>query len=282
MKVTPSRPASSAADRRLAGAGHPHHHDVTGVAAVSRPTGAALAAVAGVATLTCMSTVYHSVLADLGPRIVGGGARRRARSSPWSGSARGTASRAPSPARSSRCSPRCASWRAAVAPGSASSPQDEWDAYDPALIRWRLGGEGRLHHLQELSQLRAAVEPASAALAAQHADDAQRAEIVRLAEQMETSGAAGDLTTFLEQDVAFHRLLLRASGNAMFQALGDVVEEVLRGRTDHHLMPPTPKPEARRLHHVVADAVAGREPEVARTAMTAICVEVVSELDRPH
>jgi hypothetical protein len=33
---------------------------------------------------------------------------------------------------------------------------------------------------------------------------------------------------------------------------------------------------------VVADAVAGREPEVARAAMTAICVEVVSDLGRPH
>ena len=106
--------------------------------------------------------------------------------------------------------------------------------------------------------------------------------MVRLAEELEATGSAGDLKTFLEHDVAFHRLLLRSSGNAMFAALGDVVEEVLRGRTDHDLMPPTPKPEARRLHQVVADAVAGREPEVARAAMTAICAEVVSDLDRPH
>lgn len=161
-------------------------------------------------------------------------------------------------------------------------PREQWDDYDPAIIRWRLAGEHRLRHLHELAQLRAAIEPASAALAAIHADGDQRAEIVRLAEQMEASGAAGDLQTFLEQDVAFHRLLLRASGNVMFSGLGDVVEGVLRGRTDHDLMPTEPKREARRLHQVVAEAVAGGEGEVARYAMTAICAEVVSDLGHPH
>lgn len=158
----------------------------------------------------------------------------------------------------------------------------EWDDYDPAIIRWRLEGDQRLRHLHELAELRAAIEPASAALAASHADADQRTEIVRLAEQMEASGAAGDLQLFLEQDIAFHRLLLRASGNVMFAGLGDVVEGVLRGRTDHDLMPPEPKREARRLHQVVAEAVAGGEAEVARHAMTAILAEVVSDLGHDH
>ena len=103
---------------------------------------------------------------------------------------------------------------------------------------------------------------------------------MRLAEEMETSGAAGDLATFLDLDIAFHRLLLTASGNLMFEALGDVVEEVLRGRTDHHLMPAEPKPEARRLHLMVAEAVAAGDADVAQAAMHAICVEVVSEMQR--
>ena len=161
-------------------------------------------------------------------------------------------------------------------------PRDRWDDFDPAVIRWRLEGADRVEHLHQLAELRAAVEPSSAALAAAHADAEQRAEIVRLAEEMERSGAAGDLRTFLEQDVAFHRLLLRASGNVMFARLGDVVEEVLRGRTDHDLMPSEPKREARRLHQVVAEAVAGGEGEVARFAMTAICAEVVADLRHDH
>ncbi|HJR37943.1 MAG TPA: FCD domain-containing protein, partial [Nocardioidaceae bacterium] len=132
----------------------------------------------------------------------------------------------------------------------------------------------------QLSQLRAAIEPPAAALAALNADDGSRRRIVEVADALETTGAAGDLRTFLEHDVLFHRLLLESSGNSMFLGLAYVVEEVLRGRTDHDLMPPHPKPEARRLHAVVAEAVAGREPEVAQAAMTAICAEVVAAMGR--
>ncbi|ANH38702.1 HTH-type transcriptional regulator LutR [Nocardioides dokdonensis FR1436] len=154
-------------------------------------------------------------------------------------------------------------------------PRDEWHSYDPAVVRWRLGGAQRTAHLQELSQLRAAIEPASAALAAERATPQDGAALLRLAQDMETTGAAGDLLTFLEHDVAFHRSLLHLSGNQMFAGLCDVVEEVLRGRTDHDLMPAHPKPEARRLHLQVAQAVAAGEPGAARAAMTAICTEVL-------
>ena len=113
-----------------------------------------------------------------------------------------------------------------------------------------------------------------------NADDGQRRRIVEVADALESTGAAGDLRAFLEHDVVFHRLLLESSGNSMFMGLAYVVEEVLRGRTDHDLMPPHPKPEARRLHAVVAEAVAGGEPEVAQAAMTAICAEVVAAMGR--
>lgn len=159
-------------------------------------------------------------------------------------------------------------------------PRSSWDVYDRAVIRWRLAGPERQEQLHQLSQLRAAIEPPAAALAALNADDGSRRRIVEVADALETTGAAGDLRTFLEHDVHFHRLLLESSGNSMFLGLAYVVEEVLRGRTDHDLMPPHPKPEARRLHAVVAEAVAGREPEVAQAAMTAICAEVVAAMGR--
>ena len=159
-------------------------------------------------------------------------------------------------------------------------PRDMWDVYDRAVIRWRLAGREREAQLHQLSQLRAAIEPPAAALAALNADDGQRRQIVEVAEAMESTGAAGDLRTFLEHDVVFHRVLLEASGNSMFVGLAYVVEEVLRGRTDHQLMPARPKPEARRLHAVVAEAVAGGEPEVAQAAMAAICAEVVTAMGR--
>jgi DNA-binding FadR family transcriptional regulator len=156
--------------------------------------------------------------------------------------------------------------------------EEHWDVFDPAVLRWWLASSRRPELIQQLTQLRVSIEPLAAALAAEHATDEQRAHVVSLAEQMEETGGRGDLRAFLEHDVAFHRLLLDASGNVMFARLGDVVEEVLRGRTDHHLMPPEPKPEARRLHSMVADAVDRQQPDVAQAAMSAICAEVLAAM----
>lgn len=159
-------------------------------------------------------------------------------------------------------------------------PAGEWDMFDPAVTRWRLAGPFRGTALHQLTQLRAAVEPPAAALAACHADAQQRARIVDLAGLLEATGSSGDLRTFLEYDVEYHGLLLIASQNAMFAGLTQVVEAVLRGRTDHDLMPPQPKVEARRLHAAAAEAVAAGEPEVAQAAMAGICAEVVAEMAR--
>ncbi len=228
-------------------------------------------------TLTGMSTVYDSVLANLGPRIVRGSLPGGSVITlEWLAQEYGVSRTIAREVVRVLTSMRIVESRRRT--GIRVLPCEDWNAYDPALIRWRLEGDQRRQHLRELSQLRAAVEPISASLAAVHADQAQRAEIVRLAAALETSGSAGDLSTFLEHDVAFHRLLLRASANSMFAALGDVVEEVLRGRTGHDLMPSTPKPEARRLHQMVADAVSNGEADVAAAAMSAICVEVVSQM----
>lgn len=226
-----------------------------------------------------MSTVYTGVLAELGPRIVDGQLPAESTLTlDWLQTEFGVSRTIAREVVQVLASMGLVQSRRRI--GIRVRPASDWDHFDPAVIRWRLAGRGRAQHLYELSQLRAAIEPPSAALAAEHADDAARVEVVRLAREMETAGAAGDLETFLDLDIAFHRLLLGASGNVMFEGLGDVVEEVLRGRTGYDLMPPEPKPEARRLHQMVADAVAAGEADVAHAAMQAICVEVVSEMLR--
>lgn len=232
-----------------------------------------------------MSTVYQGVLAELGPRIVGGTIPvGSVLTLEQLGEEYGVSRTIAREVVQVLVSMGLVESRRRT--GITVLPRTSWDSYDPAVIRWRLDGPDRREHLAELTQLRSAVEPAAAELAAHRADDTQRAEVVRLAEQLEETGAARDLAAFLEIDIAFHRLLLTASGNVMFAGLGDVVEEVLRGRTGHDLMPPEPKPEARRLHSMVALAVERGDAEVARAAMTTICLEVVAGIDEmlavPH
>jgi DNA-binding FadR family transcriptional regulator len=141
-------------------------------------------------------------------------------------------------------------------------PAAAWNVYDPQVIRWRLAGADRPRQLRSLTVLRSAVEPVAAALAATHATAEQCAAITECAIGMVAHSRGHKLEGYLLHDVAFHRLILTASGNEMFARLGDVVEEVLAGRTHHEVMFDDPDPAAVTLHVQVAEAI--REGDAAR------------------
>ncbi|WP_091675487.1 FadR/GntR family transcriptional regulator [Amycolatopsis marina] len=154
----------------------------------------------------------------------------------------------------------------------------EWNHYDPRLIRWRLDGEGRTSALRTLTELRAAVEPSAARYAALRAGPDERGRLRALADQLASTAQDADLQAFLEHDIAFHHLVLTASGNPMFGQLSEVVAEVLTGRTGHGLMPQRPQPEAVRLHVEVAVAIVAGQPDRAERAMRDIVVQAREEM----
>ncbi|WP_031071495.1 FadR/GntR family transcriptional regulator [Streptomyces sp. NRRL WC-3742] len=167
--------------------------------------------------------------------------------------------------------------------GITVQPRSLWDVFDPMVIRWRLAGADRSAQLRSLGSLRVAVEPAAAALAAVHASDDERRELSSLAVELTVSARAADLSTFLRHDIAYHALILRASGNEMFAHLGDTVGAVLTGRTEYHLMPHQPESYAIRLHREVAEAIwageAGRAEQAMRTIVTGALEELNQQLD---
>lgn len=163
--------------------------------------------------------------------------------------------------------------------GITVRPKSGWDVFNPTVIRWRLAGPDRAAQLRSLGSLRVAVEPAAAALAARHATDDQRRLVSALAGEMTVSGRAGDLQTFLRHDADFHTVILEASGNEMFAHLNETVEAVLRGRTEHQLMPHHPREYAVQLHREVAEAIWTADADRAEQAMRAIVVGALEELN---
>jgi DNA-binding FadR family transcriptional regulator len=159
-------------------------------------------------------------------------------------------------------------------------PVTEWNLFDPQLIRWRLAGEDRRELLKQLSQLRAAVEPAAAALAATNATAEQCTELLRLAGAMRKQAVAGDLPGFVEADVAFHRLMFLASGNDLFVQVGDVTAQVLHGRAELQLMPPDLQTSALDWHALVAEAVAAGDSGEAERVCRCIVLDSAAELER--
>ena len=157
-------------------------------------------------------------------------------------------------------------------------PPSRWNVYDPTLIRWRLLGPGKGDQLRSLTELRSAVEPMAADLAARHAEPEVSAELTEVAQLMRTAGQSGDLSQFLELDIRFHRLVLQGSGNEMFAKLDEPIAAVLAGRTDLGLMPDHPHQNTLQLHADVADAVAAGLPARAREAMELIMQRTYAEV----
>jgi DNA-binding FadR family transcriptional regulator len=159
-------------------------------------------------------------------------------------------------------------------------PVSSWNLFDPSIIRWRLESGQKGAQLRSLTELRTAVEPVAAELAARFAPPAIASELMRIAAAMRTAGRAGDADAFLELDVDFHRTVLRASGNEMFAALGDAVGEVLRGRMSSGLMPTRPNEDAMQWHVDVADAILAGRAESARAAMLRVLGRTADDVER--
>ncbi|MFF3752754.1 FadR/GntR family transcriptional regulator [Streptomyces sp. NPDC002018] len=163
--------------------------------------------------------------------------------------------------------------------GVTVRPTEEWNVYDPLVIRWRLAGTDRPRQLRSLTVLRSAVEPVAAGLAARHATPEQCAALTEQALGMVATSRGRRLEEYLVHDIAFHRVVLNASGNEMFARLGDVVAEILTGRTHHQVMFDDPDPAAVTLHVGVAEAVREGDAARAEELTREIAVGALQELD---
>lgn len=164
--------------------------------------------------------------------------------------------------------------------GLTVQPSASWSVLDPRVIGWRLAGAGRAEQLRSLTQLRVALEPTAARLAAQTGQEAGP-ELVRLAGRLRTLGeqGLGDTAEYLDIDVQFHTLLLTCGGNEMFTALAGSVAEVLTGRTRLGLTPAHPAHAAVSNHEDLARAVGDGDPVRAEAHARAVLETVWSEVD---
>lgn len=162
--------------------------------------------------------------------------------------------------------------------GTVVQPEQCWNLYDPQVIRWRLASSRRLEQLRALNELRGAIEPQAARLAAERASWDEGSDLVSRAARLWAAGQRGDRDEFLRLDIEFHAAVLQASGNPMFSQLHNLVAEVLTGRTEHGLIPQLPDHEALQLHVDVASAIQRSEANAAHSAMSRIVEQSTEEM----
>ena len=158
--------------------------------------------------------------------------------------------------------------------GIVVQPREHWSALAPQLVRWQLQADPLGPKLGALTELRAAIEPVAAAAAARRATEGQRSRLLALAAAIRAKGAAGNVASYLDDDIAFHSLILAASHNDTFTALTDVVAEVLSGRARLTGQVQVPQPEALELHGRVANAIASGDATAAESSMRDLVAEV--------
>jgi DNA-binding FadR family transcriptional regulator len=160
--------------------------------------------------------------------------------------------------------------------GTSVQPSRQWNLFDPDVLRWLLERKFSLALLRQFNELRAAIEPAAAALAAQQADEAALAAIRAGYARMEAADAGQDDT--LTSDISFHVSILNASGNPFYMQFRDVVATALR--TSIHFTNSYQGLTANLpAHHAVLAAIEARDPAGAHAAMGVIVGDVLNLIE---
>ncbi|MDE1992546.1 MAG: FadR family transcriptional regulator [Rhizobiaceae bacterium] len=109
--------------------------------------------------------------------------------------------------------------------GTRVRPRSDWNFLDPDVLSWRYSGAINPDDVRALFELRRAIEPMSAMLAAQRATPEQIAELEAALVEMEEFGDDGD--RFAEPDLVFHQTILRMTGNELMGSLAALIETAL-------------------------------------------------------
>jgi DNA-binding FadR family transcriptional regulator len=150
--------------------------------------------------------------------------------------------------------------------GTRVTPREKWHLLDPDVLAWMFQSEPADHFMESLFELRMVVEPEAAAFAA------QRRTSDHLKRMRDALAAMTEHSLATEQgraaDQEFHASLLIASDNPFFRTLTSSVSAavawttVLKQRVRPLVRDPIPD------HRAVYDAIAARDPQAARTAMS--------------
>lgn len=110
--------------------------------------------------------------------------------------------------------------------GTVVQPEESWNLLDPDILRWLLEREFSIDLLIDFTEMRMAIEPRAAGLAANSASGPQRSAIIKAIDRMFAAERGDDDP--LEADIAFHRAVIEASNNRFMRQFTDLSEATLR------------------------------------------------------
>lgn len=149
--------------------------------------------------------------------------------------------------------------------GTRVLPRDRWNLLDPDVLAWAFAGQPDIQFVRALFELRAIVEPAAAALAAQRRDDADLQAMDQALAAMKHHTLASEAGRAADRD--FHAAILRATHNAalivLSASIGAAVNWTTQFKQRARSLPRDPIPD----HARVFEAIAAGDADAASTLM---------------
>ncbi len=155
--------------------------------------------------------------------------------------------------------------------GTRIRPRDDWNMFDADVLRWHMEGGTDKAFYVDLSEMRLAIEPYAAGLAAQRAD---AAAITAMRQTVERMAVAPDRRSFATADIDLHRKITKASGNVFMHSVSALIEAALL--SSFWISSPAENPiiqsEVAEDHARIVEAIGSRDVSGAETAMQRVIV----------
>lgn len=146
--------------------------------------------------------------------------------------------------------------------GTVVTPRTEWNLLDREVLSWSYRSVPRETFFRQLFEVRQAIEPTAAQLAATKGTRAEIKAIGEALQRMETVDPEGPAA--IEADIDFHRAILVASHNDLLLQMGSLVAVGLGMSFE---ISTEPYAMSMPLHRPVYEAIAAHQPTEAHTTM---------------
>jgi DNA-binding FadR family transcriptional regulator len=162
--------------------------------------------------------------------------------------------------------------------GTRVRARAEWNILDPDVLSWRSEAAHDQKLYEETTEVRLAIEPLAARLAATRATDDQVAAIAAAFAGMEAG--VDDQAAYLEADLEFHTRILSSCDNELLEHLGRTLRAVLRATFGLTTTPSRSRRRALPLHRAILDGIAAGDEDAAELAAQRLIADTAADIHR--
>jgi DNA-binding FadR family transcriptional regulator len=164
--------------------------------------------------------------------------------------------------------------------GTFVNPLNRWTSLE-AVLRAASEGKNEAEASVQLIELRRMLETGACELAAGRIAEADISSLFAYISAMKAGHDLNDVAAFVEADLAFHDVILHASGNVFVSVLFEPLHRVLEKRRAETSAVPEIQVHAIGHHQNIADALQSGDATRAREAMDAHMQQTLDDLKNP-